>query len=155
MVKLLESVDPGKSYYASAIWRDGVLFSAFRFQFVNYQIHKVGYLHGPRRLVIEEPQVYQGHKNYKGADSEDLLQVAKTVGMVIGNGATQWESVAVVKPAEWKGQVPKTVMQHRIESRLTAREKDTLENMLDVHPKSKQHDIWDAVGIGLWYLKRL
>jgi Holliday junction resolvasome RuvABC endonuclease subunit len=54
--------------------------------------------------------------------------------------------VFVVNPGEWKGQLPKSVTQHRIER--------VLGKPLCKRLNIKTH-AWDAVGIGLWAMGRL
>lgn len=92
--------------------------------------------------VSEFPKVYTVGKS-KG-DPDDLLQLAGVVGALTGKlGPGE-----IVRPYQWKGQVPKPVMVERIKSKLTAEE---LELVRLPRAKSLHHNIWDAVGIGLWY----
>lgn len=102
-------------------------------------------------LVWERPQVYRASKS-KG-DPNDLIGLA-----AIGNGvaaAGTWHyGVLAPTPAQWCGQVKKATKGSawksprgmRIKSRLTAAE-------LALVPD--QHDVVDAVGLGLWALERL
>jgi hypothetical protein len=49
-------------------------------------------------------------------------------------------------PGTWKGQVPKKIMVERIRKKLTAGETGRV--------RGKQyHDVWDAIGIGLYHLR--
>lgn len=99
-------------------------------------------------LVIEKPQVYQGRKS-KG-DPNDLIDLAVQAGFVVGRlrpSKTVWP-----KPATWKGQVPKEVVERRVLAILTEQEKE-LVGHADVR-RSVRHNMYDAIGIGLWHLGR-
>ena len=52
----------------------------------------------------------------------------------------------LVKPAEWKGQVPKKIMNERVLSKLSAQERAIVKD---------NHNAIDAVGLGLHVLGRL
>jgi hypothetical protein len=65
-------------------------------------------------VVIEKPQIYQGHLQ-KG-DPNDLIDLAVLVGAIIGHvSATK---ILLPLPAEWKGQVPKDIHHRRIRKRV-------------------------------------
>lgn len=61
--------------------------------------------------------------------------------------------IGVERPENWKGSIPKADMTARIQSRLS----ESPEELARVEPcaASLQHNILDAVGIGLWYFGRL
>lgn len=100
------------------------------------------------RVVIELPQVYVRSRS-KG-DPNDLIQLAACVGAIAQ--AFRHVPVHIFKPSEWKGQVPKLVMIERIKERLSPDESACVKLPKD---KKFQTDVWDAVGLGLHYLKRL
>lgn len=130
------TVDPGVkcSYYA--IW------SSFGLLVEVGQTESPGaYSHID--LVIEKPQIYQGRKQ-KG-DPNDLIDLA----MVVGAWRHEHPYTELVKPRQWKGQVPKAVMTKRILSKLTDAELAVLGDL------KSNHNVVDAVGIGLWKLGRL
>lgn len=151
----LVSFDPGVSNLAWAYWG-------------NMQLKSAGFIefHGDRtkaimelldnllasHAVIEMPQVYQGHKNTKGADAQDILNVVRTVGVCEGLLERSGVHVAMVAPGTWKGQAPKSVIQGRIMVELSPGEASNLPTDI---PLSKMHNVWDAIGIGLWYQRRL
>lgn len=104
-------------------------------------------------LVVEWPQVYK-RSGSKGPPSigEDLLPLA---GIVIAVAALlRPDKLLTPTPAEWIGQLPKSKKGDpwksprglRIAKALTPEERKLI-------PKS--HDAIDAVGLGLWALKRL
>jgi len=96
--------------------------------------------------VSEFPKVYAVGKS-KG-DPEDLLQLAG----VVGGFAGLWgPATNILRPYEWKRQVPKAIMTERIKSKLTPGELERV----DLPAPSYAHNVWDAVGIGLAHLGRL
>jgi len=113
-------------------------------------------------LVLERPKVHTTATS-KG-DPDDLIRLALTVGAI---GAWVYATHRrTILPREWKGQVPKNnnpeldIMISRIKKRLNF----PLEDRVVVRPKRVtsgpgvpyrlQHNVWDAVGIGLWALGR-
>jgi hypothetical protein len=98
--------------------------------------------------VIEVPQVYPGQQQ-KG-DQNDLINLAVTVGRYAERAAACRFKVTLVKPREWKGQLPKDVCWKRVRETLTAQE---LANMAKV-TKSQAHNMHDAIGLGTWFQKR-
>jgi hypothetical protein len=96
-------------------------------------------------LVIEKPQVYQSMK----VDPGDLIDLAIVVGRIIGLSGRE---VTLYKPSQWKGQTPKAIHHERIKKLLSA---DELSRV--VLPKAKKtlgHNVWDAIGLGLFHLGR-
>jgi hypothetical protein len=100
-------------------------------------------------VVIELPQIYRAAQS-KG-DPNDLIQVAEEVGRWRG----RFESIGVlpslVKPAEWKGQVPKDVHHARASKVLFPAELARIPKL----PKTQAHNMMDAVALGLWRLSRM
>ena len=84
---------------------------------------------------VEWPQVYRAGRS-KG-DPNDLLLVAGVAGALGFNS---------VLPAEWKGQLPKEVVMQRVKAALSYYELGCVE----LPAKSLQHNVWDAIGIGLF-----
>ena len=93
-------------------------------------------------VVIEFPKVYPHGKG----DPEDLLQLAAVVGAICASH----KCLKVFRPYEWKGQVPKDVMVMRIQGWITDSERS---KVLLPSAKSLQHNVWDAIGIGVKYLQ--
>lgn len=94
-------------------------------------------------VVIEGQQVYPR----SSADPNDILQVAGVAGglasIAVGLGA----EVVGPLPAVWKGQAPKGVIKARSVMKLSPLER------LAVRAGTTL-DGWDAIGVGLHYLKR-
>lgn len=111
----------------------------------------VGFSKNPAVLAVELPQIYQ-QKFLKG-DPNDLIPLSVMSGLF-------WASFNpgkcyLPRPASWKGQVPKDIMQARIISKLDTRSKRILAESLQSVPKHLRHNVYDAVGIGLWAFKQL
>jgi hypothetical protein len=100
-------------------------------------------------VVYEMPEVYlTGGKG----DPNDLMQLTGVLGAVSGVFSCRWEGYL---PVQWKGQLDKDVHHARIrEFFLTAAELRRMEGQLDSIISSLQHNALDAVGLGLFYLKR-
>lgn len=98
--------------------------------------------------VIEVPQVYPGQQQ-KG-DQNDLINLAVLVGRYSDRAKARGFRVTLIRPREWKGQLPKDVCWARVREALTPRE---LENVSSV-PKSRAHNMHDAIGLGTWFQKR-
>lgn len=98
-------------------------------------------------ILVEKPQVYVGAKN-KG-DPNDLIDVALVVGAVLAafpDGEMTGFNPETVKPAGWKGQVPKDVCKRRLQKELS-----TAESEIAIW---SNHNVVDAIGIGCWRLGR-
>ena len=97
-------------------------------------------------LVVEVPQVYQP-RLMKG-DPNDLVSVALVAGCVLQLPARVRRAVS---PHQWKGNTPKEVSHTRLLLKLQPVERDVLQSA-DV-PPSLLHNVFDAVGIGKWFIK--
>lgn len=97
-------------------------------------------------LILELPQVYQ--RGISRGDPNDLIQLAALVGTIQARFRV---ATTVYLPREWKGQVPKEIIEARAKGNLSASELSKVE----VPAKSLAHNVWDAVGLGLVYLTRL
>lgn len=139
MTNFWYSIDPGTRGHGWAGWEGELLFSC---GFGN-----VGPFVSRPSLVIEIPQVYYGSKQ-KG-DANDLVKLAFEAGKV----SAEFAGVKTVRPREWKGTVKKEIMLRRIVSRLNDNELYLLKDL--GLPSHKEHNVVDAVGIGLWRLGRL
>lgn len=109
------------------------------------------------RLVCEYPRTYGGRAG-KG-DANDLISVALVAGAILGRLGCPSQ---LVLPREWKGGIPKPQtkaeylrdgypVEERVKLKLTTTELIRVELTRDWW---KNMDIWDALGIGLWALKR-
>ena len=154
--RYLVAVDPGKNT-GLAFFIDGMLarigcISPKNFAY-NLELFTGGVHQCAMTYVVEIPEIYRS-RHSKG-DPNHLIPLAKQCGMVQGLAETNGALYHEYKPKAWKGQLPKHVMRNRIKALriLTPHE----EHVLQTTPFSKEeeHNAWDALGLGLWHLKRL
>lgn len=156
-VNRVVTIDPGLTGTGVAVWDGGELTLAFcvrvapdadmlpgRISAIVEQVRPT--TRSANRIVIEQPQTYQG-RAAKG-DANDLIKLANLVGALMTLGP---QHTTLVLPSEWKGQAPAPVVEARGRERLSFGE---LEHVDLSCSKKHQTDVWHAVGIGLWYLKR-
>jgi hypothetical protein len=99
-------------------------------------------------LIVEWPQIYMpGKSKVPGGDILLLAAVAGAIAMIF---APLKVIRTTTTPAGWKGQLHDRVVQARVRTRLDkAGELEILQSALDALPESRQHNVTDAVGIGL------
>jgi hypothetical protein len=106
-------------------------------------------------LVIEVPRIYP-HRS-KG-DPNDIVQLALTVGEIRGHYRPQVTRIVETYPASWKGQVPKEIHHARVLKQLADDETRILaphaRRFSKTHPHGFDHNLLDAVALGLWFLRR-
>ncbi len=145
---MMVTVDPGKHASGWAAFKNGELVlcgytgSAKTLVATLYPIFQ-----NPRLVVVEAPRVYD-RRRWKG-DPNDLIDISIAGGILVG--ALRPEEIKIIRPQDWKGQTPKDIQAERTLAKLTEAERLQLEG---VTTKSKLHNVIDAVGIGLWELKR-
>ena len=153
------SVDPGKKEAGIAVWEDGELACAFLargedWDLTAFQAYATLLQRFPEQvihgceLIIERPQIYQ-QKHLKG-DPNDLVLLAYMAGAFAGYIGSF--KPVLYYPREWKKQVPKKIMVERIKSKLS---KDEHRRVELPRAKSLHHNIWDAIGVGLFRVGRL
>jgi len=95
-------------------------------------------------LVLEYPQIYRGPR---ANNPNNLLTLALVDGALMG--LFRQEAILYL-PHAWKGSVDPDECVKRVKARLSA-----VETACVVLPaKSLAHNLWDAVGIGLFHLGR-
>lgn len=157
---LLVSIDPGVAA-GVAVWEDRELASAWLVQstgaaeFVDHSktiIATLRYRFGAAlegaRLICEVPQIY--HQSKQKGDQNDLIYLTLLVGAIAVRFAPIGE-VTLVTPFDWKKNTPKEVMTKRTQAVLSPAEQARIEL-----PRATkiQHNVWDAVGIGYYHLKK-
>ena len=93
------------------------------------------------QFIVEKPQKYKDKRN-RHKDLDDLLAVEKMLRLACRRAKVPFKAL---RPAAWKGQVPKHIHATRIRALLTEEEGKKM---------PEEHDAVDAVGIGLFVLKR-
>lgn len=145
MKRILYAVDPGKHTSAVAAFLNdelvGVWFaSADSMDMAEDSLGEV---------AMEQPRAYGNH-----ARPQDLLDLT-AAGMAVATRLVRpMTRVRMIQPQEWKGQVPKPITRKRIEAKLTQSEKLRLGDCLK-KSRGEKHNLFDAVGIGLFALKRV
>lgn len=145
-------IDPGASA-GYAYYQNCVLFRCGLFKGVEQLIHP---LEGccPPVLLIERPRVYPGAR--QAVPVNDIITLAVTAGEYSGafQALTKWAKVEWVAPNEWKGTIPKDLHHKRVQAALTPAElKIITEAEKGIAPKER-HNMWDAIGLGLWRTQR-
>lgn len=161
---MLLSIDPGVRNAGVALWSAGPAGSFYllesatlieasgdRWLSLAHDIADWASNYALDQVIVEKPQVYVQAK-LKG-DPNDLVTLALAVGaiaMALVNTQTGFD-LRCVYPREWKGQTPKVISVERSKMALTS-----TEHMRVRLPKQKSlhHNVWDAVGIGLWATRR-
>jgi hypothetical protein len=101
-------------------------------------------------MVIEYPRVYAPEKS-KG-DPKSLIMLSLYVGATAARFADAGWTVRLVAPNEWKGSRPKNVDHLHSQKILSEAEWDLFEAFS--FPITVEHNVLDAIGIGLWALDR-
>ena len=142
----LHTVDPGNDT-GLACFQDGLLIEACTVAFEDFRYLEV--LSGDR-VLIEVPRHYQ--HNEKG-DTNDLIDLALRAGQVKEWCLMKNAKVELVHPRTWKGSVPKKIHNERVLRAL----KDYERTLLPLKPRARtyDHNMIDAVGLGLWKLGRM
>lgn len=146
---LLMAIDPGKHMYGWALFRDRVLHDC-GWQ-ASYTVPRMwaaefedSWDKNEVQLVLEGQEVYSGYQGKK-TDPNDLIDVAMANGAIMFFFGKTRDQVELVPPKRWTKGVPKNIRQKRMEKELSSQE-------LDLVPSN--HNVKDAVDLGLWYLGR-
>lgn len=140
-------IDPGKTTLAIARSMDRYsLDKVFWFSFPDFAAlaQACRSLSLAQVAVIEKPRIYP---KFSRKDPNDLINVA----MAAGVAHLLAREVQIVYPAEWKGQVPKKIHNKRVIEALHPDEKKILTDS----GYARNHNVIDAIGILMRYLKRI
>lgn len=149
------TIDPGKHDFGWSLFGAGdtgllgcgLVRSKTRYELVNKTTQLVESIR--ERLtfaVIEIPQVYQ-QRHWRG-DPNDLIQVALTAGGVGFHIIDLGLNVKFVLPHDWKGSRKKEICNPLTLRTLNPKETKIFKAVKA--PKYLQHNVLDAIGIGLW-----
>lgn len=145
------AIDPGQ-WSGVAYFQDGLLTRADLVgkgeQNISFYAREILEVGAGTEAVIEIPQVYQ-QRQWKG-DPNDLISVAYIAGIFGAWIYAKSGDVTLIRPHDWKGSRPKYVDMKYTLSCLEETERRVLPDL----PKTKLHNVIDAVGIGLWFLQR-
>lgn len=149
---LLIAIDPGKRVCGVSVWgcepRRTILLYACSIRpqgglsSLPAQVEDLlmeyleGFEDAPPKFIFEVPQYYMKKRaTFRGVDALfDVLDCFHKHGIPVKD---------YVYPNQWKGNVPKKIHQRRIARALTTTE-------LGNTDPAGTHDMWDAIGIGLY-----
>jgi hypothetical protein len=98
-------------------------------------------------VIVEIP-----HCGFGRAAVSDLITLGMRAQKALDSvSCIQYKTI---KPARWKGSVPKMVMSWRVREKLELREIMCLPENLRRGPLPRAVDVLDAIGIGLWAVGR-
>jgi len=162
-VNTLIAIDPGVRNAGCAVFVGGQLAEAVLFAPLDGADHFKGeavarlfrwYLEPRAHLrleaaICELPQVYSTAQQ-KGRQS-DLIDLAVVCGAIGQVASDHGLPTRFINPRVWKGQTPKDITTARAQVELTPDERVRVKL-----PKqgSLHHNVWDAIGIGLWGVGR-
>lgn len=102
------------------------------------------------RAWIEKPVVYPRSP----VPPNDIVKLALVAGYWRGVLTVDGVDVNYVEPNDWKGSVPKPIHEARIWARLSPAEQAVADQGCKGVAPKKRHNVLDAIGLGLWVLKR-
>lgn len=146
------AIDPGAKNLGVAFFKDDILWRAWLCPTAD--LHMLTNLRS-HVIVIEKPQIYPKQKG----DPNDLIDLAIIAGRIaescrpfVGEDGPTIPHVVYYKPAVWKGQTPKEIHHERIKKHL---ERQGVLSCVEIpRAKSLAHNVWDAVGLGLYHLTK-
>jgi hypothetical protein len=143
------AIDPGKHNVGVAFFRDGVLDIAYLQKtdeiFLNF-------LNGGSSLPRCDVVVVEKMQVYRGSVAAPLIDLAIISSEIAGAMKQAWGAESIYYlPAQWKGSAPKDVCHDRARAALTA---DELAQIKLPRAKKTQLDVWDAVSLGLFHLRK-
>lgn len=157
--RLIAAIDPGLLFCGLALFSgDGTLLAAELVDGYASTHKSVEWIEMGRavarrlavqvdELVIERPKIYGSFSKFKG-DQNDLLDIAAVVGAICAK--VNAVNVVTFLPSDWKGQQPKEVTQRRVKLTLS----DAEWAKVKLPQKSLEHNVYDAIGIGLAHLQK-
>jgi len=140
--RTLVSVDPGARLVYFAVFKDG-------------RLVRVGQAENPGDVdlpyggewVFETPRRYKNRSN----THRDLARLEARNDRFIWRVKDAGGSYEKAYPSVWKGNVPKGIHHRRAAKKLTSKELELLPPLEEGY----DHNLWDAVALGLWKLGRM
>jgi hypothetical protein len=163
-------IDPGKHQSAVAAFQGGKLIDVF----FTIPADLRDFPHHIDFALFENPRI---NGQTRGKRPNDMMDLAVVVGQLIGVLLARGVRANCVNPQEWKGSIKKPVHHLRVWHTLSPDERaifaegagktvDTITRKIDIACQRlavegkvtgyswKAHNLLDAVGLGLWHLKR-
>lgn len=147
-MSILVAIDPGVKNLAWARFDDGALTRCGLSREGSAVCHAraLASLSCPDVLVLEQ----MTPRDLPNA--ADLIAVSHTGAYVAG--ALRPVVLHYPTALEWKGSVPKRIHHPRLATKLTPAERAVVAEVAVRVPAGLLHNVWDAVGLGLWGLRR-
>lgn len=139
---MLLAIDPG-AFTGWAFFREDNLVACGLVTPSNWDMLTDNKMFAGCGVLIEEPTLYPHSK----ARPADVMALQLKVGELKGRFEAVGCLVELVQPRTWKHQVPKPVHNMRTFKALSDDERRLAEG--------KRHDVLDAIGLGLWKLRRM
>lgn len=136
---IVVAIDPGTNYGWST-WLDGRLHASGRGQWRKQVTVWLPGLYADL-VVVEYPTFYPGDRP---GQANSLIRLAYIAGQLSAQIPLKQPSghVETVRPAQWKGSVPKKIHHERIRKAMAAAGMPV--------PTGASSDQLDAIGLGLW-----
>lgn len=147
----LLTLDPAKTATGWAVFCQGTLQQAGGWKYSRkdpyYQVRlrELFAFYPIDRVLIERPQAA-----WKGK-ADDQITASLYSGVLLGTSLQRGKEGAVIRPRDWKGNLPKEVHHMRACKKLTQDEADIIRRgRCKTWIKSNETDMLDAVVLGLW-----
>lgn len=147
---MLVSIDPGKHQMWWAHWNEGGRLEKcgrLKVRSAHQVAQWFGHHYPQVVLAIEKPMIKRGGR-FGQARPGDIIDLAVAVGWA---QAAPWIEVVEYLPSTWKGNLSKVICNNRTENALSRTERAVVASAKV--PQSLLHNLYDAVGIGLFHLK--
>lgn len=109
----------------------------------------VGFSFDPVYLVVEGQRIYPFSK----INPDPLIKLARLSGMLLRDYKTPEKNVLTPCPGQWKGNSAKLDTANLVLENLDPWSIRRLNNDLSEIPKFLHHNVYDAVGLGLWAIE--
>jgi len=155
------TIDPGKHALGWALWIGGVLIACglsrsnapgLAAMAADHALSITRGCQGVGIMRVDLVTVEHMEAGNERVPPQDLIEV-EAVGCLTAAAVTNGQ-VALLPPSTWKGSLPKQVIHDRNRDVLSAGERLLVDRACAKAPRTNWKEILDAVGIGLFDLKR-
>lgn len=106
-------------------------------------------------LIVERPMSYSLKGKRMLVNPNDLLQTDFRAGLLSGYYLGMGMDLEEIRPPSlWKGQVPDDVILERVLEKTSDKERELIGEAKSARAKKLDHNMVDAIGMGLWRLNR-
>lgn len=139
------AIDPGVHMTAVAYFENGKLSDAVYLPTTAMSAVIVTQIYAERPRMRERSPVRK----------QTIADLSLALGLVVSRFAGPQTAIRYIEPTTWKGTVDKAITGKRITAALSSAERCVLANALEGIEGKLQHNVYDAVGIGLFGLGRV